>query len=608
MAKSISIPITGSAAPLRKVFGEVENDLKTFGGKVGDAFKKMGTVAAVAGAAIGGAAIAFGKSAVDSASDLAEATSKAATIFGSASDDVLKFADNAATTLGQTKQEAIDAASTFAIFGKAAGLAGDDLYGFSTDFVGLASDLASFNNTTPEDAVNAIGAALRGESEPLRRYGILLDDATLKAEALKLGIYDGEGALTAQQKTLAAEQAIYRQAGDAQGDFARTSKGLANQTRILKAQMGNLTAEVGERLLPIALKLVSFFADKVMPVIEKVTDAFSQDGLAGVFRLVADTFRSEGPRIASAAQDLLVRLGQWVLNTGLPYLVDKLQALGAALVDWIGPRIRPMLEALGGFIADGANWLVQTGLPMFVDKIKQLGDALVDWIKPRIQPAIVELRNLIGRVVAWLVTDGVPALLRAADGLAGALIGWVKTIAPEVLKGLGTLIGQLASWVWNTGIPKLLELGKNLGSNMIDGLVDGLGKVLSGASNVAKSVVNAIIRFINRNIIDKINDLLEFKISVPLGPDINVNPPDIPGIPMLAKGGIVTKPTLAMIGEAGPEAVVPLSGPNAPGMGGATINVYMPAGADGDEVVRALQNYVRRNGTLPLATTGTVRQ
>ena len=167
--------------------------------------------------------------AIRAASDFEESASKVDVIFGRASKSVKDFADDAAVSLGQSKQDVLNAAGVFGTFGKAAGLAGDDLGVFTTDFVTLATDLASFNNTTPEEAVNAIGAALRGESEPLRRYGILLDDATLKAEAMSLKIYKGKGALTSQQKILAAQSAIYKQSSDAQGDFARTSDGLANR-------------------------------------------------------------------------------------------------------------------------------------------------------------------------------------------------------------------------------------------------------------------------------------------------------------------------------------------------------------------------------------------
>ena len=80
-----------------------------------------------------------------------------------------------------------------------------------------------------------------------------------------------------------------------------------------------------------------------------------------------------------------------------------------------------------------------------------------------------------------------------------------------------------------------------------------------------------------------------------------------PFIPGLASGGIVTRPTLAMIGEGGePEAVIPLS--KMGGMGTMNITVNMPAGADGNDGVQALEDYVRRNGSIPLAVNNLVRK
>lgn len=213
-------------------------------------------------AALGGL-VAAAIPAVKAASDLEEAQSKINVIFGESAREIEAFAEVAAREIGQSKQEVFDASGIFGTFGKAAGLAGDDLAEFTTDFITLASDLASFNNTTPEQAIQAIGAALRGESEPLRTYGVLLDDATLKAEAMEIGIYNGVGALDAQQKILAAQEAIFKQTGDAQGDFVRTSDSLANQMKVTQAEIENLTAELGQMLLPIAKDLVGIFRDMV---------------------------------------------------------------------------------------------------------------------------------------------------------------------------------------------------------------------------------------------------------------------------------------------------------------------------------------------------------
>ena len=223
-------------------------------------FSELGTTSEKAGylltKAIVPATIAIGaytkvlKPAITAASDFQEATSKVNVVFGSASKAVKDFADTAARSIGQSKTAVLNAAGVFGTFGKAAGLAGEDLSTFTTDFVTLASDLASFNNTSPEDAIQAIGAALRGEAEPIRRYGILLNDATLKQEAMALGIYKGNGALTAQQKILAAQSAIYKQSTDAQGDFLRTADGLANSQRTLAAEFKNFQIQLGQGLLP----------------------------------------------------------------------------------------------------------------------------------------------------------------------------------------------------------------------------------------------------------------------------------------------------------------------------------------------------------------------
>lgn len=194
---------------------------------------------------------------VQDASDLNESVSKSGVIFGESADQIQAFAKTAADSFGQSSKQALDAASTFATFGKAAGLSGGELVDFSTSLTTLSSDFASFFNTSPEDAITAIGAALRGESEPIRRYGVLLDDATLKQRAMAMGIYDGEGALSAQQKTLAAYSEILAQSTDAQGDFERTQDGLANKTRTLQANIADLSATIGQKLLPTVNDYVS---------------------------------------------------------------------------------------------------------------------------------------------------------------------------------------------------------------------------------------------------------------------------------------------------------------------------------------------------------------
>jgi len=269
-----------------------KKETETFGDKIDNINKKVGLAFAAMGAAATAMAVKFTKDAIGAASDLEETISKVGVIFGDTAGEIDKFASTAAMRIGQSKQQALDAAANFAIFGKAAGLSGQALVDFSVDFVALASDLASFNNTTPEDAIMAIGAALRGEAEPLRRYGVLLNDATLKAAAMELGIYAGNGALTAQQKILAAQKVILEQTGLAQGDFERTSDGLANSQRQISAAVADAQAQLGQALLPVMLQLATFTEQTLVPAFSAfiagltgqggLTDGFNRSQLAAV--------------------------------------------------------------------------------------------------------------------------------------------------------------------------------------------------------------------------------------------------------------------------------------------------------------------------------------
>lgn len=253
----------------REIDGSVSEPLKREAAKAGpgtgkmtgskfvdgfnDSLKKLGLVAA--GAAAGNFLQGFVRDSVQASASLQAATATAGQVFGDTAVLIEQFADTASETLGQSARQATEAATSFATFGKSAGLTGTDLVDFSTELTSLASDLAAFKDTTPEDALVALQAALRGESEPIRRYGVLLDDLTLRQQALSLGlIQTTTQALTPQQRVLAAQALIMKQTGDAQGQFARESGQLGTESARLSAKFEDMQAEIGERLLPAVIE------------------------------------------------------------------------------------------------------------------------------------------------------------------------------------------------------------------------------------------------------------------------------------------------------------------------------------------------------------------
>jgi hypothetical protein len=140
--------------------------------------------------------------------------------------------------------------------------------------VELAADMASFNNVPIEDALTALRSGLSGETEPLKRFGVALNDVRLRQEALNLGIYDGQGVLSIAQKSQAAYALILRDTALQQGDVARTAGGLANQKKFLAAQVEDLSGTFGAVLLPVMVNVVGVIRNQVLPNLQKFIEAF----------------------------------------------------------------------------------------------------------------------------------------------------------------------------------------------------------------------------------------------------------------------------------------------------------------------------------------------
>jgi hypothetical protein len=323
----------------------------------------------------GKAALAFGviavgaKSTIDAASDLNESMSKTSVVFEDATDSIVAFSKTSATSIGLSQKAALEAASDFAIFGKAAGLTGDDLSSFSTDTLTLAADLASFNNVSLDQAINAIGAGLRGESEPLRQFGVLLSADAVEAEALRMGLEKGTKGFTDQQKVLARQSLIMQQTTIQQGDFARTSEGAANQQRILTAQMEDAKTKIGQGLLPIYQQLIALivpfsgYMSENADIISKVVLAVL--GLTG--GIVALNYAIKAVEVVTTAWQAVVKTAtalQWLWNVALNANPIGLVVIGiAALTAGVilaYQKIEPFRDLIDSII----------------EKIKEMGSAI----------------------------------------------------------------------------------------------------------------------------------------------------------------------------------------------------------------------------------------
>lgn len=258
MANSIRATVgvkDNASSELDKIRGKFDGVSKSSGFKALAQGVGMGAgIAAyqLIGDAAGAAADFIGDS-VEAASDLNETLSKSKVVFGGASGEIEAFGDKAAEALGMSKQEAIAAAATFGNLFVGVGETKSKAAEMSESVVQLASDLASFNNIDPGEALEKLRSGLSGESEPLRALGVFLSEAKVKAKAMELGLGDAHGELTEGEKVLARYKIILDETKTAQGDFARTSDELANSQRTANAKLKDAQAQLGESFEPIAL-------------------------------------------------------------------------------------------------------------------------------------------------------------------------------------------------------------------------------------------------------------------------------------------------------------------------------------------------------------------
>lgn len=248
--------ITGDSTDFDKKLGSTSKKLAAFGkkaNKIGKSLTKFVTLPLVG----------LGVAAVKLASDVNESINAVNVVFEDAADTIQDFGKTASTAAGLSRTEFNELATVIGAQLKQSGQDINDVADNTVNLTQRAADLASVFNTSVKDAAGALGAALRGESEPARRFGITISDAAVQAEALATGLVKSKSEITDQIKVQARYSLILKQSNDVAGDFANTSDGVANSTRILLAEVKDVGAELGQILLPIVRDVISGLRDAV---------------------------------------------------------------------------------------------------------------------------------------------------------------------------------------------------------------------------------------------------------------------------------------------------------------------------------------------------------
>ena len=290
---------------------KANKQMVNFGKKLTSVGKDLSLKLSLPIAAAGGAAIKL-------ASDFEESLNKVDVSFKDTAKEVKDFSKTTLTQFGIAQGTALDMAAMFGDMGTSMGLTTQEAAKMSTSMVGLAGDLASFKNIKIEEATTALAAVFTGETESLKRLGIVMTEANLKQFALSQGIQTNIKDMTQAEKTTLRYQFVMQSSANAQGDFARTQEGAANQMRIFTESLKELGANFGQVLLPAFTEIVK----KVNGFLKSLMDL--DDQTKKTIAIIAG--------IAAAIGPVLIIIGKMSIGFGAVAKVLPIVATGFRLL------------------------------------------------------------------------------------------------------------------------------------------------------------------------------------------------------------------------------------------------------------------------------------
>lgn len=215
---------------------------------------------------------------VELASSLQEVENVVDTTFGGGATLIYNWAESADESFGISELAAQQYTGTLGSMLKSMGLTSAQAQQMSTDMTGLAGDMASFYNLDVSASFEKIRSGISGETEPLKQLGINMSVANLEAYALSRGIEEAYSAMDQAEQAMLRYNYLMSVTADAQGDFAKTSEGYANQQRIFELNIQTLSSTMGEQLLPVVNETITKFNEKLPTVeqhIENIGAAFA---------------------------------------------------------------------------------------------------------------------------------------------------------------------------------------------------------------------------------------------------------------------------------------------------------------------------------------------
>ena len=348
----VKATLTADARQFQAGFKKAENATQGFDKKISKtADLAKGFLAGAAATAV----VGFARDAVAAFSSVEQSAGSVESVFGEAADKITSQAEGAAEAFGLSASEFQSSAALIgSMLKNQLGLSADEAADKVDDLTGKAADMAATFGGTTSDAISAIGSLMRGERDPIEKYGVSMSDASIQAYALEKGLAASTDEMTPQIKATAALDLLFEQTADSAGQFARETDTLAGQQQILTAKVENAKAAIGEELAP-AVQAAMGAMDVLIPVVESLTSA-----LGGA---------------AEATQPLIDELTTLI---GIaPESGIGLESVGSALATTILPFLAPVIGGLANI-----NELLGTNDKANRDAVRAMEDTRTHGVQP----------------------------------------------------------------------------------------------------------------------------------------------------------------------------------------------------------------------------------
>lgn len=453
------------------------------------------------------------KDAIDISSSLTEVENVVRTTFGNYEKLIQDFSKTSIQDFGMSELTAKQVASRFQAMGTAMGFSQGKMADMSLQLTKLTADMASFYDMEQSDVARNLQAVFTGETEPLRKYGLDLTQATLKEWAMKQGIDADISSMTQAEKTMLRYQYVMANTAAAQGDFARTSDTWANQVRILKQSFEQLAAIIGGALINAFkpfVRTLNAVMQKVIAFATTVTNALGSI-FGWKFEISAGGLADDWSDAAGSAADIADSTGQAAknvekMNKGLRAF-DELNLIttpdnssgsgsggsggggasgggasgGLVQVDTIfkdyESQIRSLRE-LGAYISDALSDAMESiDWDRIYSKARNFGKGLADFLNGLITP---RLFGDVGMTIASALNTAIYAALSFGEEFDWTNLG--DSIAAGVNRFFETFdfsaLGRtINTWVHGIYDTITTAIGNIKWSEVWDGVTDFLSEI-----------------------------------------------------------------------------------------------------------------------------------